>query len=133
MTCTSMPQQWHKPRGFKIQSQPVTSLIVAKPKKVRKREPVSTKVTKQRYCTINNLSISCLVNVKCEKATGAHYVSLRKENESCLAIRGQYVCIQCIPLENVQSGQIFLVIHSSPGMFLIITDLVLIMTQYNLT
>ena len=49
LSSTSLPQQWHKPRGRKVKPQPVTSLVMAKPKKDRKRRPVLTTQTKQRY------------------------------------------------------------------------------------
>ncbi|XP_038064883.1 uncharacterized protein LOC119735247 [Patiria miniata] len=47
LSCTSLPQQWHKPCGCKIRPQSVAGLVMAKPKKTRKRQPVAAKVTKQ--------------------------------------------------------------------------------------
>ncbi len=35
--CTSLPQQWHKPRGAKIKAVPISTVVVAKAKKDRKR------------------------------------------------------------------------------------------------
>ncbi|KAK0143487.1 hypothetical protein N1851_018399 [Merluccius polli] len=41
LSCTSQAQQWHRPRGKRIQSgQPITSVIVAKAKAKRKKKPV---------------------------------------------------------------------------------------------
>ena len=39
--CKSKPQEWHKPRGSKIQAEPVSTMIIAKPRTVnRKRRPL---------------------------------------------------------------------------------------------
>ncbi|XP_066275513.1 uncharacterized protein [Branchiostoma lanceolatum] len=47
-SATSLPQQWHKPRDKKIKPDAVTSMVLAKPTKVkRKRKPVSHKPTSQ--------------------------------------------------------------------------------------
>lgn len=41
LACTSMPQQWHKPRGPKIDAEPVSTMVFAKPKPTpRKKKPV---------------------------------------------------------------------------------------------
>ncbi|KAK3737281.1 hypothetical protein QZH41_019808, partial [Actinostola sp. cb2023] len=50
LSCTSLPQQWHKPRGSKIKPRSVVNMILAKAKASgkRKRKPVVTKTTKQR-------------------------------------------------------------------------------------
>lgn len=37
---TSLPQQWHKPRGTKLKPVPVSSACAAKAKVTRKRKPV---------------------------------------------------------------------------------------------
>ena len=46
---TSLPQQWHKPRGKKICPEPVSSMVLAKPKEARKRRPVLTDMTNLKY------------------------------------------------------------------------------------
>jgi len=54
---TSLPQQWHKPRGRKIQPESVTDLVLAKPTKtIRKRKPVfhQEQATAHRYCCKNS-------------------------------------------------------------------------------
>ncbi|XP_061183515.1 uncharacterized protein LOC133191793 [Saccostrea echinata] len=41
LPCTSLPQQWHKPRGTKIQPEPLSSMVFSKPKPTpRKKKPV---------------------------------------------------------------------------------------------
>ncbi|KAJ8306777.1 hypothetical protein KUTeg_015673, partial [Tegillarca granosa] len=41
LACTSIPQQWHKPRGPKIDPEPVTAMVFAKPKPtLRKKKQV---------------------------------------------------------------------------------------------
>lgn len=41
LPCTSLPQQWHKPRGSKIQPEPVSTMVFSKPKPTpRKKKPV---------------------------------------------------------------------------------------------
>ncbi|KAJ8314914.1 hypothetical protein KUTeg_007064 [Tegillarca granosa] len=43
LACTSIPQQWHKPRGPKIDPEPVTAMVFAKPKPTpRKKKPVQS-------------------------------------------------------------------------------------------
>ena len=39
-SCTSIPQQWHLPRGEKIKPVPVNHVVVARPVENRKRRPV---------------------------------------------------------------------------------------------
>jgi hypothetical protein len=39
-SCTSMPQQWHVPRGNKIKPVPLNHVVVARPLENRKRKPV---------------------------------------------------------------------------------------------
>ncbi len=34
-SCTSLPQQWHKPRGNKIRAVPISSVVVAKANEYR--------------------------------------------------------------------------------------------------
>jgi hypothetical protein len=38
-SCTSKPAAWIKPRGKKIKPQPITELVMAKPRPSRKRQP----------------------------------------------------------------------------------------------
>jgi len=43
LACTSMPQQWHKPRGPKITPEPVAAMVFSKPKQTpRKKMPVQS-------------------------------------------------------------------------------------------
>ena len=39
-SCTSVPQQWHVPRGSKIRPVPLNHVVVAQPRENRKRKPV---------------------------------------------------------------------------------------------
>ncbi|XP_031552625.1 uncharacterized protein LOC116289835 [Actinia tenebrosa] len=58
LSCTSLPQQWHRPRGTKIKPRPVVNMILAKAKRYAtgKKRPVFTKTTKQRfYCLPLNI------------------------------------------------------------------------------
>jgi hypothetical protein len=43
-SCTSIPQQWHIPRGNKIQPVPVNHVVVARPLEGRKRRPILCQV-----------------------------------------------------------------------------------------
>ena len=48
--CTSMPQQWDKPRGAKIEAEPVTTMVIAKPGTInRKRKPLTANFDDNRY------------------------------------------------------------------------------------
>ncbi|KAK6291156.1 hypothetical protein J4Q44_G00384520 [Coregonus suidteri] len=40
MSTTSLPQQWHKPRGKKIDAKPITAVVVEKENVSWKRRPV---------------------------------------------------------------------------------------------
>ncbi|KAL3891321.1 hypothetical protein ACJMK2_003583, partial [Sinanodonta woodiana] len=40
LSCTSIPQQWHVPRGSKIKAIPLNHVVVARPTESRKRKPV---------------------------------------------------------------------------------------------
>ncbi|XP_061193625.1 uncharacterized protein LOC133201838 [Saccostrea echinata] len=47
LACTSMPQQWHKPRGPKIVPEPVAAMVFAKPKqKSGKKRPLHSTMPK---------------------------------------------------------------------------------------
>ena len=39
LSCTSLPQQWHIPRGDRIEPVPINHVVVARPKETRKRKP----------------------------------------------------------------------------------------------
>uniref|UniRef100_A0A8W8M6K4 SWIM-type domain-containing protein n=1 Tax=Magallana gigas TaxID=29159 RepID=A0A8W8M6K4_MAGGI len=43
-SCTSIPQQWHVPRGSKIKPVPINHLVVARPTESRKRKPVTCQI-----------------------------------------------------------------------------------------
>ncbi|XP_062593963.1 ficolin-1-like [Saccostrea cucullata] len=43
-SCTSIPQQWHVPRGSKIKPIPINHLVVARPTESRKRKPVTCQI-----------------------------------------------------------------------------------------
>ncbi|CAM4734136.1 unnamed protein product [Leuciscus chuanchicus] len=45
---TSLPQQWHKPRGAKVAPQPVTAVVVARAKKERKQRPIFCQYSNDR-------------------------------------------------------------------------------------
>lgn len=47
LSCTSVPQQWHVPRGEKIEPVPLNHVVVAKPCETRKRKPVLCQVNTQ--------------------------------------------------------------------------------------
>ena len=48
--CTSLPQQWDKPRGHKILAEPVSQMVFARPGKIdRKRKPVTAVFNDNRY------------------------------------------------------------------------------------
>ena len=38
--CTSLPQQWHKPRGSKMKGVPISSIVIVKARRERKRRPI---------------------------------------------------------------------------------------------
>lgn len=46
ITCTMTEQEWHKPRGSKIEAEPIMSTIFAKPNVKRKRKPDMCSFTK---------------------------------------------------------------------------------------
>ena len=43
-SCTSIPQQWHVPRGAKIKPVPINHVVVARPTEIRKRKPVTCQI-----------------------------------------------------------------------------------------
>jgi hypothetical protein len=48
--CTTLPQQWDKPRGPKIQPEPVSTMVIAKPGNAnRKRKPLTPVFDDNRY------------------------------------------------------------------------------------
>lgn len=56
VSCTSTSQQWHRPRGLKIEPTGVSSMIFAKPLQTRKRRPVIPTFCDNRF---NIHSINC--------------------------------------------------------------------------
>ena len=47
LSCTSMPQQWHVPRGEKITPVPINHVVIAKARETRKRKPILCQEKKQ--------------------------------------------------------------------------------------
>ena len=42
-SCTSLPSRWEKPRGTKIKAEPVSSMVLSRPKNItRKRRPITS-------------------------------------------------------------------------------------------
>ncbi|XP_023930658.1 uncharacterized protein LOC112041543 [Lingula anatina] len=50
LSATSLPQQWHKPRGKKISPAPVMEMVMSKAKSAtdRKRKPVYTAILQEK-------------------------------------------------------------------------------------
>lgn len=46
-SCTSIPQQWHVPRGNKIIPVPINHVVVARPTEERKRRPLTSQIDSQ--------------------------------------------------------------------------------------
>ncbi|KAK0134418.1 hypothetical protein N1851_007030 [Merluccius polli] len=66
-SCTSLPQQWHKPRGNKIRAVPISTVVVAKATENRRRRPIDcrTSVTDEKLSLLKRQTgtpISYLVN-----------------------------------------------------------------------
>jgi len=49
ISCTSLPQQRHKPRGSKIKDVPISSIVIAKARCERKRKPIDCCYRGSRY------------------------------------------------------------------------------------
>ncbi len=47
-SCTSLPQQWQKPRGNKIRAVPISSVVVVKANENRMRRPIDCRVSTKR-------------------------------------------------------------------------------------
>ena len=54
--CTSAPQQWDKPRGSKIEPEPVSTMVIAKPGTTnRKKRPLIANFDDNRLVFINKI------------------------------------------------------------------------------
>ncbi|XP_045189076.2 uncharacterized protein LOC123546672 [Mercenaria mercenaria] len=61
LSSTSLPQQWDRPRGGKIKSEPVSQMVIARPTNLtRKRKPVMTEFKDNRKIPVTNDCISAL-------------------------------------------------------------------------
>ena len=60
ISCTSLPQQRHKPRGSKIKDVPISSIVIAKARCERKRKPIDCCYRGSRYDSyfIDNYMVS---------------------------------------------------------------------------
>ena len=48
--CTSVPQQWDKPRGTRIEAEPVCTMVISKPGNTdRKKRPLTADFSDNRY------------------------------------------------------------------------------------
>ncbi|XP_062585063.1 uncharacterized protein LOC134255349 [Saccostrea cucullata] len=64
-SCTSLPQQWHVPRGTKIKPVPLNHVVVARPKEKRKRKPVICHFDENyKLPRVDNDDIEKLLNIK---------------------------------------------------------------------
>ncbi|XP_067307635.1 uncharacterized protein [Pseudorasbora parva] len=59
-SCTSLPQQWHKPRGSKIRAVPISSVVVAKANENRKRRPIDCRYSGSRTFSVTEDKIALL-------------------------------------------------------------------------
>ena len=76
LSVTSLPQQWHKPRGRKIKAQPVIAMTLAdptKPSSERKRKPICTEVAKQEIPSSSSEEILKLKNDSSIPLSCLHY------------------------------------------------------------
>ncbi|WAR24860.1 hypothetical protein MAR_038529 [Mya arenaria] len=65
LTCTSLPQQWDKPRGEKNNTEPVSQMVMSRPTNVnRKRRPVMAQYVDNRKITAEKDDISALKKLK---------------------------------------------------------------------
>ncbi|XP_076084541.1 uncharacterized protein LOC143055291 [Mytilus galloprovincialis] len=62
--CTSLPQQWGKPRGKEIKAVPAPSMIIVKPKMDRKRKPLKNSLIDNRKIQVKESDISYLNSLK---------------------------------------------------------------------
>ncbi|KAL4225003.1 hypothetical protein ACF0H5_015698 [Mactra antiquata] len=59
--CTSLPQQWDKPRGQKILPEPVSTMVIAKPGNLkRKRKPLTAVFDDNRKSTSTDSAMSAI-------------------------------------------------------------------------
>ncbi|CAG2225526.1 unnamed protein product [Mytilus edulis] len=64
LCCTSLPQQWGKPRGKEIKAVPTPSMIIVKPKMDRKRKPLKNSLIDNRKFQVKESDISYLNSLK---------------------------------------------------------------------
>ncbi|XP_052704544.1 uncharacterized protein LOC128180458 [Crassostrea angulata] len=61
LACTSMPKQWHKPRGSKISLEPLSAMVFSKPKQTpRKKRPIHSIMPKMRIPDIGAIEVKKL-------------------------------------------------------------------------
>lgn len=61
LACTSMPQQWHKPRGSKISPEPLSAMVFSKHKQTpRKKRPIHSIIPKMRIPDIGAMEVKKL-------------------------------------------------------------------------
>ena len=85
LSATSLPQQWHKPRGRKIKPQAVVSMTLANPIKSpadRKRKPIFTEVSEE---TVPNSTPNQILKLKEDRKTPLSY--LQQENAPTIPTR----------------------------------------------
>jgi len=63
ISSTSQPQQWHKARGKKMIGQPVSSVVAAKAKVNRKRKPIMSSYTHNKYVSNNIMYHHTVLNI----------------------------------------------------------------------
>ncbi|XP_064615112.1 uncharacterized protein LOC135479239 [Liolophura sinensis] len=72
LACTSLPQQWHKPRGPKINAEPVAAIVFAKPRPTpRRKRPVCCSTPTLR---IPELKEDDIKKLKVDKSTPLSYL-----------------------------------------------------------
>ncbi|XP_062585783.1 uncharacterized protein LOC134247430 [Saccostrea cucullata] len=75
LACTSLPQQWHKPRGPKILPEPVSAMVFAKPKQTpRKKRPVHSTMPKMSIPSIDFKEIKKLKTDPSAEGTPLSYL-----------------------------------------------------------
>lgn len=70
-SCTSIPQQWHVPRGSKIKPVPINHLVVARPTESRKRKPVTCQIDLDQE--LPKVSTTDIMQLKMLKGTPLEY------------------------------------------------------------
>ncbi|XP_048777060.2 uncharacterized protein LOC125681149 [Ostrea edulis] len=65
LSSTSLPQQWDKPRGDKIQPEPVSQMIISNPSNLnRKRKPIVASFVDTRKTEISEMDMEILKKFK---------------------------------------------------------------------